>query len=114
MTLKQSLIEQIRDQVAFSIQVEESDTPIRGNASAIDEVTDREAEEWVLNHLRQGNVWAWADVRVVARWCGFQGDDSLCCVMETSERSFMDSGYYDDMKDAALAELIDNLARSMV
>ena len=85
------------------------DTPIEGNASAIDPVTDRETEDWIRAELDSGNDWAWASVTVEARYPGlpFVGEVHLGCCSYTSQSDFeAPGGYYDDMKAEALADLM--------
>jgi hypothetical protein len=95
------------NEVTFELTVEQDDIPVRGNALASgDADEDRKCEDEILRRLDQGDVWAWASVRVTARWEGFEGHDYLGGCSYESERDFVRSGgYFDDMKDAALAEL---------
>lgn len=71
--------------------------------------THWECEEcctWVRDQLAAGNEWAWCTVRVVARWHGITGDDSLgCCSYESEEQFRQPGGYFDDMKSVALTRL---------
>lgn len=52
--------------VTVELLCEAEDFSYEGNASAIDEDTDRETETWIRDQLAAGNEWAWccAHVRV--------------------------------------------------
>ncbi len=80
--------------------------PIKGNASAIDEDTDRETENEIQRQLEDGNVWAWCCVKVSAHWHGLEGADCLGGCFYKSQADFCaPGGYYDDMKARALEDL---------
>jgi hypothetical protein len=105
--------------VEFTIECEAETIPIRGNALASgDEAQDREAEQWIHDELERGNPWAWCCVVVRARLvvtatqkgrvpidCTLEGIDSLGACSYASEADFMKSGYVDDMKAVALADI---------
>lgn len=96
------------DDVAYRIEAEPEDVPVRGNAMASgDERADREAEDAILARLDAGDTWAWASVTVVASWHGIEGRDHLGCCSYDSEEDFRTAGdYFDDMKAEALADLL--------
>lgn len=77
-------------EVDFEIEVHQDDTPVRGNALASgDEDEDRACEDEILRRLDQGDVWAWACVRVIATCEGFRGESSwLGGCSYRSERDF--------------------------
>lgn len=96
------------NEVVISLEVEQDLTEVRGNALASgDAAADRECEDEIIARLNDGDVWAWACVRVVARrgnrvaysnWlggCSYRDEDDFC----------QPGGYFDDMKAEALAEL---------
>ncbi len=60
----------------FELICHPEDEPIEGNASAIDEETDRKAEQWIYDQLDGGNQWAWCCVEVKCSWQGFAASDS--------------------------------------
>lgn len=95
----------IEDQVEFEIICEPEEIEIHGNASAIDDDTDRETEEWITDQLNSGNEWAWCCVHVIARWKDFEGHDHLGCCSYESEEDFKAGGYWEDMKARALDDL---------
>lgn len=94
------------DEVVFVLECHPEDTPLRGNCSAVSDVYDEKVERWIRRQLADGNQWAWCSVVVRARWCEFDGADSLGCCSYRSEADFKQSGgYFDDMKVEALAAL---------
>lgn len=94
------------EEVTFTIEAQEEDIPVRGNASAIDETIDRETEDKILADLEAGNPWAWCHVVVTARWRGFEGRDSLGCCSYASVEDFKSpDGYWPGMKVIALENL---------
>lgn len=94
----------------ITIECEPEHVPIGGNASAIDEETDRENEAAIREQLRAGNAWAWCTVVVRAEYLGIEGTDVLGCCSYASEADFKQGGYYDDMVRHALNELAEKLA----
>jgi hypothetical protein len=99
------------DEVEFILECEPEDTPIEGNASAIDPETDARIEKWIRDQLDSGNEWAWCAVTVTARWKDFVGMNHLGCCSYRSREDFMACGYFDDLKEVALADLNDAVAR---
>ena len=65
---------------------------IEGNASAIDEKTDRETVDWIRGQLARGNDWAWCSVQVIATIpdMGVRGESSWLAdtTWSKSERDF--------------------------
>jgi hypothetical protein len=99
----------LRNLVTFSLFAHPEDTPIHGNASEIDEETDRETEEWILSELDSGNVWAWCTVEVRAEYAGIVGKDFLGCCSYLSEEDFKKDVYFEDMKKEAFRNLVNQL-----
>lgn len=99
------------DEVTFEVTAEQDDLSVRGNALASgDDDEDRKCEDEILRRLDQGDVWAWASVRVTARWNGYEGHNYLgaCCYRD--EEDFITCGdYYEDMKREALRDLNETL-----
>jgi len=91
--------------VSYEIEVCQDDTPIRGNAMCSgDDDFDRQVEDEIIAALNDGDVWAWACVRVVARYDGIDsvvGDDYLGCCSYKGQDEFESCPYYEDMKDCA-------------
>lgn len=78
---------------------------------------DEEKTIEVVNEIREAseggagrppNIWAWCRVRVTASWAGFEGHGGpIGCVSEESEATWRESsGYYQDLCDEALANLM--------
>lgn len=99
------------DQVVFTLTAEQDDTPVRGNAMASgDDSVDKAYEDEIIQRLDNGDVWAWASVKVTSSYKSFKGTDHLsgCCYKD--EKDFMQpGGYYDDMKKEAYNNLITKL-----
>ena len=96
----------------FSVTAKQDDMPVRGNASAIDDETDRIVEDGILDRLDRGDVWAWADVTVACRVPGWQlvGHAYLGgCSYADREDFCAPGGYCDDLKREAYADFIRTL-----
>jgi hypothetical protein len=100
------------DEVEFTVECHPEDISVKGNASAIDDETDAETERGIRDQLEAGNGWAWCQVRVVAKWNGFEGDDWLGGCSYLSEQDFLAGGYFEDMKEAALSHLNEVIAQT--
>lgn len=97
--------------VEFEVLCEPEDISYVGNCSAIDEETDRQAENWIAEQLDAGNLWAWCQVIVKACWEEFEGIATLGGCSYQSEREFCQpGGYYVDLRKEALADLNDRIA----
>lgn len=97
------------DEVDFDIEYLPEHIQIWGNASAIDEETDREVENDIIDQLGRGNEWAWCAVKVTAKYKDQEGVDYLGGCSYASEKDFMTDGYYQDMKQQAYNDLLQNL-----
>jgi hypothetical protein len=110
------------DDVVFTVEAVEDDTPIQGNAQASDDPrADKAYECELLLRRAQGEVWAWALVRVIATWKYFRGSTVLGGCTYKDLQEFMGDVYYADMKIQALDDLqeklqhtYDNLAELVV
>jgi hypothetical protein len=91
--------------VEFSLEVQPEDMPLEGNLCAIDDEHDRAEEERVRQELRDGNVWAWCQVRVVARWGDWEGSAGLGGCSYASGEDFKAGPCYEDLKTEALEDL---------
>ena len=109
-----SLIEFLHKEAEITLEVEQSDIPIKDNVMASDNpIEDSKAEKWVRDELNNGNVWAWADVTVKAKWENFVGTDHLGGCSYLNENEFKSpGGYYGDMVDMVVLELADNIMMS--
>lgn len=97
------------EQVEFEIIPSYEDVPVNGNASAIDEETDKEIEDYINDELESGNVWAWCTIEVKASYKGISASDYLGCCSYKDEEDFKKGGYYEDMKQIAFDNLIEEL-----
>lgn len=96
--------------VTYTIEVEPEHIPVRGNALASgDDAVDREVEDEILARLDRGDEWAWCTVKVTAHYDEFTGVDYLGGCSYKSEIDFRKDAYFQDMCDAALADLKNNL-----
>lgn len=88
---------------------------MRGNALASgDSFLDKSVEDEIIARLDQGDVWAWADVTVIAEVQTdtgetFSGEDYLGGGSYKDEADFRRDGYFDDMCWRAREELIKDL-----
>lgn len=96
------------DEKKFKITVEclPEDMRIEGNASAIDDETDRQIADNIREQLANGNDWAWCIVRVRAEYKGLRADSYLGgCSYKSREDFMLPGGYYDDMRAEVIADL---------
>jgi len=93
--------------VTYRIEVDYEEEAVRGNAvSSGDLEFDRQVEDEILARMAAGDVWAWAQVTMIAEYEGFRGSDVLGGCSYKDENDFKrDGGYYEDMKTSALADL---------
>lgn len=99
------------EDVTFTLEVEQDDQPVRGNAmvSGEDEL-DKKYEDEILERLNSGDVWAWASVCVTAHWKGINGVDCLSGCCYKNEEDFKKEGmYYEQMKKQAYDDLISKI-----
>jgi hypothetical protein len=93
--------------VTYTLEADFDDLEVRGNAIASgDDAYDKKVEDEIIARLENGDVWAWATIKVTAEWNGLEGVNYLgaCCYKD--EKDFKQpGGYYDDMKAEALADL---------
>lgn len=107
-TQHKALRDYLREHATFTVQAEQDDIPVRGNAMASgDDAVDKACEDDIIERLGY-TVWAWASVRVRASYRGLHGDDYLGCCSYDSEADFTQpGGYYDDMRETALDRLVE-------
>ena len=98
------------EQVNFEIQCLPEDMPIRGNAIASgDDEYDKEVEDKLIAES-EWNEWAWCMVKITAKYKGAKGTDYLGGCSYKNEKDFIqNSGYFEDMKQNAYAELLTEL-----
>lgn len=100
----------LRDRVEWSLDVMLEEIEPYGNCLASgDDEQDRQAADDITNQVNSGNIWAWCCVKVSAKYKGFEGYDVLGCCSYKSEEDFRQDGYYADMRDEALNDLVKQL-----
>jgi hypothetical protein len=101
------------DECNIDVWCEPEQTQIEGNASAIDDDTDKEIADNIGKELEYGNDWAWCTIFVKVEWNEFSGMDTLCCCSYKSRNDFIRANdYYQDMKGEAyraMCEYIDEV-----
>ncbi len=99
------------EQVKFTIEALDEHIPVRGNVMVSgDDEADKEEEDKIIERLENGDIWAWCCVRVAVSYKGCTGTDYSGCCTYNDEKDFIDnSGYFEDMKQTAFNELIDEL-----
>ena len=103
---KQELIEKLKDVATIEFQALEEDTPVRGNAmDGGDGALDKQVEDEIIARLNRCDIYSWFIAKVTARYGFFSGRDYLGGCSYDSEEQFKISGYYEDMRDAAIADL---------
>jgi hypothetical protein len=105
--------------IKYELFVEQDDNPVRGNAMVSgDDAFDKEVEDNILKRLDDGDVWAWAQVGVVAEvedetgWTWRGPAAWLGGVSVKDEKDFVegDSDYYEQLK----ADALDNLKEYLI
>jgi hypothetical protein len=93
------------------IEIQPDDLPLRGNVSATeDPEADRRLEAEIAERLDRGDVWAWCQARVVARFAGHEGSSPwLGGCSYANERDFQAGGYFTDLRGEALEALLAEL-----
>ncbi len=95
--------------VSYELEVCQDALDVRGSAMCSGDVDfDRFVEDSILKRLEDGDVWAWATVKVTATYDGIdgvEGIDYLGCCSYRDEEDFKTCGYYADMKEEAREKL---------
>lgn len=103
-------IDKLRKHASVTFEAKPEHIPVEGNASGIDPETDAAIERNIEERLRAGSEWAWCMVACRAQYAGREGTDYLGCCSYMNKKDFLDnSGYADDMREAALEELASQL-----
>lgn len=99
--------------VEFILEAKQDDLQVRGNALASGNYAeDKRVEDEIIERLDNGDIWAWASVKVTARWKEFEGVDYLGGCSYYDEKDFKQAGgYWEDMKATALDDLNKNVAQ---
>ena len=100
----------------ITIEIEQCDMPVRGNAIASDDAElDRKVEDEILERLDRGDTWAWCEIRVCATMRAMGGNVSavsswLGGCSYASEKDFREAGdYFEDLKREAIDALRDEI-----
>lgn len=101
----------LRAMVRISLSCEPEDIPYEGNASAIDEGTDRDTEAWIRDQLDRGNQWAWCCAVVRVSYEDLTETVTLGGCSYESEDSFREGGQFDELVSEALEMLAAHLDR---
>lgn len=98
------------EDIDFTIEALEEISSVEGNALASgDDEQDRKAEEYIYRQLEAGNEWAWCCVRVRGWYYGLSAEEYLGCCSYKSREDFENGGYFEDMRNAVLEDLQDQL-----
>lgn len=104
--------------IEYELTIEDEHESVRGNACATDEPElDKATEDEIIERLNRGDLWAWCCVKVTARIAGFdfEGVDYLGCCSYSNEADFkVEGGYYPDMCNNALEDLLRDLSEAVV
>lgn len=99
--------------IVWEVIAEADDIPVRGNAMCSDDPSfDKECEDEILARLEQGDVWAWAYVKVRGTYKGIlSAEATLGACNYANEAEFLadEAGYFGSMK----MEVIDALNRQI-
>ena len=106
-----SLLDRVLAEAEVSLTAEPENEQIEGNASAINEDTDRETAEWIRDQLASGNEWAWCCVKVTLTWRGLSASDYLGCCSYESRASFVADPYYQDMVASCAKQIAEQAER---
>lgn len=93
--------------ISITVTANPCDIPIEGNASAIDEFTDRAIVESIREKLADGNMWAWCEVTVKVTYRDtLSASAYLGGCSYDSERDFRhDNGYFGEMVQECINRL---------
>lgn len=98
------------EEVEFEVIAEYEQMRVRGNVIVSgDDAFDKEVEDGIIERLNNGDVWSWAMVTVRASYKGITANDYLGGCSYGSEEDFKKGGYYEDMKQNAYNQLIEQL-----
>ena len=105
--------------LAYEMNVEYEDIPIRGNIIVSDDPSyDRKIENDIIAEIERGNVWAWCCIIVTCTLTvegqTFTGYDTLGCCSYKNEEEFRSDCYYDDMCNGAKRDLLDNMREDVL
>lgn len=97
-----------KDDVKFTLDVEQEDLPVRGNAiESGDKEYDKQVEDEIIARLEQGDIWAWAAVKVSGSYKGLTAEEWLGGITCDDEENFLKdcADYYNNMCQTVLDNL---------
>lgn len=96
------------EDIDFSIEcLEEFEHP--NDCFALDNESQEEVVNKIINDLNNGNEWAWCCVRVIGKYKGLTGEYYLGGCSYESEEHFRTCDYYEDMKNDVYNQIINQL-----
>lgn len=93
------------EDVTVTLRAEPEEIPIKGSFATGDDAGDRAIEQDIQQRLKNDDEWAWFCAAVEVRWGDYSATEYLGCCSYDSEQDFRASDYFDDMVNAALDEL---------
>ncbi len=104
--------EELKKRAIIELKCLPEDISIEGNVLASgDDEEDRKAEEEVRRQLKDGNEWAWCCAHVRVSFESLQADDYLGGCSYLSEEDFRAGGYYEDMVNSCLDEILSQIEK---
>lgn len=99
------------EQVNFTLNATYEEVQVRGNAMASgDDAGDKAYEDEIIQRLDNGDVWAWALVKVIAEWRGVETFCYCGCCSYEDEKDFMESSnIYEEMKQESYVDLLNKI-----
>lgn len=99
----------LRKKIEIQIQVEQEDDSYR-DAHDHGKTEDGAANiEWIQSRLESGSVWAWAHVRVLAKYQDIEGWDSMGCCSYEDEAAFRRCDYFEQLVGEAVKQIATTL-----
>ncbi len=100
-------VNKLDEDITVSTYAMFEEIPYIGNASAINEKTDKKVIEWIESQLDNGNILAWCLIRVNVEntKLGLSADGHLGCCSYENINEFKGSGYYEDLIQECLTDI---------
>ena len=97
-------------EVEFSLEIVEEEGEVDFDSGQ--PKRDKKIRKEILERLESGDSWAWCTVVVTAKRKSWEGVDSLGnCSYEDEADFCQEGGYYEGMKEYALEDLNNNIAK---
>lgn len=111
----------VKEDVIFTVELEEEDLPVRGNYMCTDDNgQDKKDENVVIDRLNCGDISAWCCLKIIAKWEDFEETTYLGgCSFEAGlnntdlqkEAEEIASGFYDDLLEALNNKVLSYIIR---